>query len=291
MKLTKTEQLENLLKKWRKEQENRGKNFHKYFAKDGIINEEKYKKILFILKEPNILKQLNSDEYKIDNQLGFYREFFDNNNFTCNENNELIASRKQIISKEFAKHKAYYYFFDNIPVKQKEKIARIAEYIINKNITDDYETLRDALEQVAIMNFNKSGGDSISDKRYFLEYCERFSDLICEEINILDPDIIVLIGGKSYINQLEQNNDNIKEILRRSNRKVVKLVHTSARGKALTINENEREMLKSIFKNSRYVERDLDCLYRELVVTDKSRLHLKYDRNVFKYFLKFVVNY
>lgn len=301
MSLTRTKQLNVLFNNWIEEQKKERENFYNYFARDGIIDEEKYEssqtKLLFILKEPNILNDFDSSKDKYDdNQLEFYRDFFEEKYFEKNKNNEIIPTKKKEIEKrnKNAKRKNYYYFFDNKPVKQKEKIARIAEYVIdNKKITDNYEILENALKQVAVMNFNKSGGDSTSDKDYFLKYCKRFSNNICKEINIINPDLIILVGGRSYREQLEQENNNIKEILEHNNRKVIELVHTSARGRALNISKQEKITLEEIFKNQhkKYDINNLDNTYKEIVKTDISKLHLRYDRGVFKYLLKFIAKY
>ena len=217
MKKSKTEELNELFEEWienQKDKIEKGKKLHKFFAKDGIICEEEYRKsgtrILFILKEPNIMKDLIDENYDDDQRI-FYNDFF-NNKFYDEINiedgnrelkairNDTLIKRGILEVKENENEKNYYYPFDNIPVKQKEKIARMAEYIINRKITDNYDDLKNALKQAAFMNLNKSGGYADSDKNYFLSYCEKFSSNICKEIEIIDPQIIVLIGAKSYKN-------------------------------------------------------------------------------------------
>ena len=307
MKKSKTEELNKLFKEWienQKDKIEKGKKLHKFFAKDGIICEEEYGKsgtrILFILKEPNIMKDLIDENYD-DDQRKFYNDFFNNKFYDEinieDENRVLKAIRNDILIKrgileikENKKEKKYYYPFDNIPVKQKEKIARMAKYIINQNITDDYETLKNALKQIAFMNLNKSGGDATSDKEYFSKYYEDedFSNYICKEIEILDPEIIVLIGAKSYKNGDKYlSNKQINSLF--NEKKVIEVVHTAARGKALNIHKDEKEILKQKFK-TKYND-NLDEMHNNIVQTDKSKLHMKYDRGVFKFFLKFVAAY
>ena len=67
-------------KLWKRKIE-KGKKLHKFFAKDGIICEEEYRKsgtrILFILKEPNIMKDLIDENYDDDQRI-FYNDFFNN---------------------------------------------------------------------------------------------------------------------------------------------------------------------------------------------------------------------
>ena len=293
MEKNKTDELNELFKEWIENQKNKieignGIRLNESFTKDGIICEEEYKnpRILFILKEPNILKQLTEENYK-DDQREFYRNFFNSAFFEKDKDNVLKPTQKEEIKcKE--KRKRYLYYFDNIPVKQKEKIARMAEYIINGKITDNYDDLKNALKQVAFMNLNKSGGAADSDKNYFLSYCEEFSSNICKEIEIIDPQIIVLIGAKSY-----KNGDkyllNKKINLLFNEKKVIEVVHTAARGKALNIHKDEKEILKQKFK-TKYND-NLDEMHNNLVKTDKSKLHMKYDRGVFKFFLKFIAVY
>lgn len=305
MKKSKTEELNELFEEWienQKDKIEKGKKLHKFFAKDGIICEEEYRKsgtrILFILKEPNIMKDLIDENYDDDQRI-FYNDFF-NNKFYDEINiedgnrelkairNDTLIKRGILEVKENENEKNYYYPFDNIPVKQKEKIARMAEYIINRKITDNYDDLKNALKQVAFMNLNKSGGYADSDKNYFLSYCEKFSSNICKEIEIIDPQIIVLIGAKSYKNGDKYLlNKKINSLF--NEKKVIEVVHTAARGKALNIHEDEKEILKRKF-NTKYND-NLEEMYNNIVQTDKSKLHMKYDRGVFKFFLKFVAAY
>ncbi len=313
MKKSKTEKLNELFEEWienQKDKIEKGKKLHKFFAKDGIICEEEYRKsgtrILFILKEPNIMKDLIDENYDDDQRI-FYNDFF-NNKFYDEINiedgnrelkairNDTLIKRGILEVKENENEKNYYYPFDNIPVKQKEKIARMAEYLINQNITDDYETLKKALKQIAFMNLNKSGGDATSDKNYFLDYCmnEDFFKNICKEIKIINPEIIVFIGAKSYKNGDKYNfiNDEKKEINWLeviNNRKVIDVVHTAARGSALNINPEEKNILKKTF-NDKYND-NFDVMYKNIVKVDKSKLHMRQDKGVFKFFLKFVAAY
>ena len=287
MKKSKTEELNELFEEWienQKDKIEKGKKLHKFFAKDGIICEEEYRKsgtrILFILKEPNIMKDLIDENYDDDQRI-FYNDFF-NNKFYDEINiedgnrelkairNDTLIKRGILEVKENENEKNYYYPFDNIPVKQKEKIARMAEYLINQNITDDYETLKKALNQIAFMNLNKSGGDATSDKNYFLDYCmnEDFFKNICKEIKIINPEIIVFIGAKSYKNGDKYNfiNDEKKEINWLeviNNRKVIDVVHTAARGSALNINPEEKNILKKTF-NDKYND-NFDVMYKNIV--------------------------
>ena len=81
MKKSKTEELNKLFEEWIKNQKDKRKKLHKFFAKDGIICEEEYGKsgtrILFILKEPNIMKDLIDENYDDDQRI-FYNDFFNN---------------------------------------------------------------------------------------------------------------------------------------------------------------------------------------------------------------------
>ena len=81
MKKSKTEELNELFEEWIENQKDKRKKLHKFFAKDGIICEEEYGKsgtrILFILKEPNIMKDLIDENYDDDQRI-FYNDFFNN---------------------------------------------------------------------------------------------------------------------------------------------------------------------------------------------------------------------
>lgn len=66
-------------------------------------------------------------------------------------------------------------------------------------------------------------------------------------------------------------------------------MHTAARGQALNINDEKKEILKQKF-NDKYSD-NLDVLHENISKTDKTKLHMKYDRGVFKFLLKFIAAY
>lgn len=149
-----TKNLNSLFNAWEKETyEYKGK-----FVKDGIIDESKYniapKKLLFIAKEPNDPEQSSWD----------FRDYW---------------------KKEFKYSFSY-------------RIAEWAYGILNKFNTsyDELQNIRDILHEtllnIAFMNIKKCGGKGTSNKSEIISYYKKNRQYILKEIEIIDPDIIIL---------------------------------------------------------------------------------------------------
>lgn len=148
------------------------------FVKDGYINEEKYKacnkKVLFILKEANISEHRGLEPPCEREQINWYE------NVICGK------------SKDDK---------DNKP-KQIEKLGRMAYYLQKGKSAEalrvDKATWGEALRSAAFMNLNKRGGGKKIDGKYkkiFNEYTTvKYKPFILKQIEILNPDIIVVIG-------------------------------------------------------------------------------------------------
>jgi hypothetical protein len=147
------------------------------FVEDGFIDEGNYLnapcKILFVLKEANILEERkSSEEAQNRSQVEWYKQFI------------------------------YYGGKDN-KSKQLEKLARIAYYIfetkknkedINQNVylLPDEERYKKALSQIAFINLNKRGGDNTEKK--VKAYTGKYRRFISKQIEILNPDYIICLG-------------------------------------------------------------------------------------------------
>lgn len=139
------------------------------FISDGYIDKTSYEnaktKILFILKEANIQAYRSEDDFKNPsgaNQFGFYKDY--------------IGGGKP-----------------NRP-KQQEKLGRIANYILTNSDSKADGDIRQAMKQCAFMNVNKRGGGK-TDKKVNA-YIKQYKAFIKREIEILNPDICVVIGKK-----------------------------------------------------------------------------------------------
>ena len=251
--------LESLFKAWMKKQKEDGEKNTGIFVSDGYIYKEKYeantkKKILFILKESHYFsgdKVPQGEKEVIEApQVDFYKDFFDEEytnkdnegNPICKNGEPLYCLDKNntILPKAFANKAKKYKYFDN-PSKQKEKIARMSEYILEGKITSSYGSLKQALAQVAFMNINKKGGSDTTNSKSLSEYYQKYSTEIINEIKILQPKIIVLMINNEEIEKDLQ--DKLKEI------KFVKMIHTAARGKNLNLTTPENDYYKKIFKD------------------------------------------
>lgn len=243
------------------------------FVHDGYIDEKEYmnskKKILFILKESHTFDTKNvkqNREIIDDYQAEFYRSFF--------KLNRII---------------------DNIP-KQKEKMARMAKYILDKEITSDYKELCNALKQVAFMNINKMGGiDTTKGKELYIYY-EKYKNFILKEINILNPKIIVIMTGDSKIADDLDNkiNKNKKD---KEKTKIIPMIHTATRGRNLSLDENEERYFNDNIApnigmnwnsliNQNYIENE-DNVFNK----GKNGPFLKFNKTTLKYLVKFIKRY
>lgn len=250
------------------------------FISDGYIEEKAYRnsntKILFVLKESHYFttKGISRlEDFKVDSQVGFYHDFL------CKD--EAI--------RQFGR-------FDNRP-KQKEKIARMAEYILHQKITSNYKTLRNALQCVAFMNINKMGGGDTTNPKELLKYYKANEIFIKQEISILNPDIIVLMI----------NNEEIEEDLKKywgddkRNNLVMTMLHTAARGKNLVLKPEEIEYFNNNIAK-KYDINDIDKLlntsyqvdaenYFTKFNNDTETSYLRFSKTTLQYLIKFIYNY
>lgn len=160
-------QLDKLFEVW--EKQNIG--YKGAFKKDGIIDEHLYAqskpKILFIAKEPNDPKQKEGD----------YRKWW----------KEGIKYGFSLRIAEWA-----YGILNNFP-----------QYDI---VRRDSAGLDKAIQSIAFLNIKKNGGNGSSNENVILEHLNRNIDLIHQEIEIINPEIIIMgITWKSIRTSLFKN--------------------------------------------------------------------------------------
>lgn len=151
------------------------------FIADGYIYKKDYNGILFILVESNILHYKNENEpaFKRE-QYRFYREFVENGK-------------------------------DNIP-KQKEKMGRMACYILENNLNPCIDEIKNALKQSAFINLNKRGGDKKRNHQKLYAYVEKYSEFVKKQIMILKPKVIICLGTYHVVESFSLNKINNKHI-------------------------------------------------------------------------------
>lgn len=147
------------------------------FIADGYVSEADYRKapikVLFVLREANIVSHREKDNPELRTHKNFYGDFLVD---THNDN----------------------------PPRQKQKIARMAYYLQHPELTEeerkkpDDECMKKALASCAYMNINKRGGDKKVNWWIFDNYYRTYLDFIKREIDIIVPDTIVLIGSNDY---------------------------------------------------------------------------------------------
>ena len=196
------------------------------FISDGYVSEEAYKnatkKVLFVLRETNIATHRDKkDNPELRTHQNFYGDFL-----------------KDIGN-------------DNLP-KQKQKMARMAYYLQHSELSEDErkrpdeEGMKRALASCAYMNINKRGGDKKVNWEKFDGYFRTYNVFIAKQIEIINPDIIVLIGSNEY--ELFYNS--------------IKVWHTSYRMKGVPRVGKEYGTNKNI-----------DCYMREFF--DRAKKHEK----------------
>ena len=195
-------QIDDLFDRWSKNYGD-GDNF----VKDGVINESKYnkasKKILFITKEPNDPNKEGTD----------YREWWNEGmQYTFSYR---IAEWAYGILNDFPA-------YDNIWPKSNGKY-------------DDSLALA-AIQSIAFMNVKKSGGKGYSLENEINEYIKRDFQFIHEEIDIINPDIILI--GMSWTSTVDLLFPGVKwfpsgyatVLGRHKNSKIIDFYHPSSRG-------------------------------------------------------------
>ncbi len=155
-KMTKTEQLNELFGRWKEHWQSYGIGADK-FSPDGIINEESYQgasiKLLFILRESNTGHGKGID---IKIHLG-----------------------------------------DNLKWIIWHQLAKWAFGILNnferpfEDVNNSYEEMRAASRQIAVMNLKKYTGGSSVDYSLLNAFAFLDSEFIREEIDIIEPEVIV----------------------------------------------------------------------------------------------------
>lgn len=177
---SKSEQLEKLFVEWEYAQENEpdfswgltrgGKNITKsHFRRDGIIDEvvfsKEKRKILFISNEAN------DDGYSAKfnpkpNSIVDYQKYYETG---C----------------------------DDYKGKMRERISAI--YKIAAGIGIEEMSNSDAAIHYAFMDLNKRGGGPDSkDGLHIQAYCDYYKEFIKKEIEIINPDIVIWLGTKTY---------------------------------------------------------------------------------------------
>lgn len=193
--MNKTEKLNKLFNAWEKGYTSGT------FCRDGIVNEELFsnarKKILFVTKEPNDPSKSQWD----------YRDWYD----------------KEISSYPFCyriTEWAYGILHEFPPIEE---------------VWKDRIKAHESLRSIAMMNIKKSGGTGSSNIHEMMKYAENDISNLREEINIIDPEIIIL--GTSWkklrnfiLDKQEWSNSGYDVAIGRyNNAKVIDFYHPSSR--------------------------------------------------------------
>lgn len=164
--MQKTDDLNKLFVKWRDHQKSMGPEYaNRYFIPDGIIDEETFEtescRVLFISNEAN----------------------------TKYESHESCTADRRKDFLEFSQSG-----HDNWRGKMRIRMCELYKVIAQK----PEMPANDAALHFAMMNVNKSGGGSSTDINALREYCRHFAEELLEEIRIIDPDIIIWCGHRTF---------------------------------------------------------------------------------------------
>lgn len=140
------------------------------FIEDGFICYEKYseakKKILFILKESNTKDYVEGSH----SQVGFYTNWINAGEGLNQGKQQLKMGLMAYILSESIKNEI---------VLSKEEAENVAKKY---------------LEKAAFMNVNKRGGENQSDSSKLGNYVKYYRRNIEAEIDVIAPDVIVVLG-------------------------------------------------------------------------------------------------
>ncbi len=130
--------------------------FNNTFTIDGFLSDCNKSRVLFIGKEPRLIYEKENCIIK-PNKVFWFRS---------------------IVEKEKAERG-----------KQGNKYYNYADLIV-KSLCGDNATVKEC----AYMNLNKRGGFSVCDEQYFEKYIVAYKEYIKAEIEIINPEHIVLLG-------------------------------------------------------------------------------------------------
>lgn len=204
--MTDTERLNALFEEWlvpdekyyyevNKNNDNAPKYNPKVFVKDGIVDEESYKrqdkKILFVLKEAYLKDK--GGIYKSDNEDHDVREWLKDKNMAHNRGILSVspATWRRIMEWTYGIRHTDETVSAEFPDEIYIKTDR--EYDVERFITEFFGT-------IAVMNIKKSYGRSISKNYNLTEYAREFKTQLKKEIEIISPDIIVCCGTANMLN-------------------------------------------------------------------------------------------
>jgi len=154
---------------------------------DGAVDNDQWsnlkgKRILWILKEANGTPQDN-DLRKLLNELAS----------TPNPN------------KIYAKWKTTYGLVVKVSYGLLNGYDKLGDW------ADNVDTIRGVLKDIAVINVNKRAGARKANLKMLTKCAEEFHDIILKQIELLDPDIIILGGVKYVLSKWLPDNDSRKK--------------------------------------------------------------------------------
>ena len=173
----KVKKLENLFAQWKKE--------CTPFIRDGFLTDKNDAKILFICRESNV-----SDSSEKPKDIFWMSE----------------------VVKVMLKDKSAYYAIGDITQKDALTKAKRAQSRYFNCIEKIAKVFECNLEECAYMNINKQGGGDRCDTRRLKEFAQKHTERIQEEIKIIAPLRIVILGNldPGIINIIKRAGEGVK---------------------------------------------------------------------------------
>jgi len=190
--------MNELFQEWEKAYRENG--IEAKFVKDGIVNEEYYKNIVWILKETN--------DYE-----GALNELV---------NDRVINNKKSMMWRGVTWH----------------NIGRGTAKLLNPDldIKEADKIWKKSLLHIAVMNIKKTTGKASSDWDEIFEFAKNYSEFIIKELELLNPKIVVLGGTKDALKNilsLQHQNKNIYSSEKFPNTIFIEAYHPAARKKKI----------------------------------------------------------
>lgn len=198
--MTDTERLNALFEEWllpdekyyyeiNKKNDNVPKYNPKAFVKDGIINEESYKrqdkKILFVLKEA-YLSEINNEDHDMRKWLKL-----DDDKNVNNILNKSHATWRRIIEWTYG-----------IRHSDENTAAEFPDELFTGRKDDIKRSAAEIFGTIAVMNIKKSYGRRRSNSTELKKNAYKFRTQLKKEIEIISPDIIVCCGTKAMLDEV-----------------------------------------------------------------------------------------
>ena len=184
----------------------------KIFHIDGVINPNKY----------NDLKQTPIKVLFISNESNFYGYSYTNIHDRTKDFVNYSNTKKDFGGHMMERICALYLTVMKVLLDNDDNL------LYEEIIDDKYDDLSRYAQNIAFMNINKRGGvETIRNGNHLYEYCEKYKEKIVKEIKLINPQLIVWLGCKSFDSLQEMLSIKKDNVFKFENIPVIRTCHTS----------------------------------------------------------------